>query len=40
MSIKVHYLHSRLKHFPENVRSMSEEQGEICHRDIKTMEDR
>lgn len=40
MSIKVHYLHSHLDRFPENLGDMSEEQGERFHQDIKTMEDR
>lgn len=40
MSIKVHYLHSHLDRFPENVGDISEEQGERFHQDIKTMEDR
>lgn len=40
MSIKVHYLHSHLDRFPENLGDISEEQGERFHQDIKTMEDR
>lgn len=40
MSIKVHYLHSHLDRFPENLGDYSEEQGERFHQDIKTMEDR
>lgn len=40
MSIKVHYLHSHLDRFPENLGDTSEEQGERFHQDIKTMEDR
>lgn len=40
MSIKVHYLHSHLDGFPENVGDISEEQGETFHQDIKNMEDR
>lgn len=40
MSIKVHYLHSHLDSFPENLGDTSEEQGERFHQDIKTMEDR
>ena len=40
MSIKVHYLHSRLDHFPHNLDDFSEEQAEKFHQDIKTMEDR
>lgn len=40
MSIKVHYLHSHLDRFPENLGDLSEEQGERFHQDIKTMEER
>ena len=40
MSIKVHYLHSHLDSFPENLGDVSEEQGERFHQDIKTMEER
>ena len=40
MSIKVHYLHSHLDKFPENLGSCSEEQGERFHQDLKVMEDR
>lgn len=40
MSIKVHYLHSHLDRFPENLGDFSEEQGERFHQDIKTMENR
>lgn len=40
MSLKVHFLHSHLKSFPENLRDMSEEQGEKFHQDIKEMERR
>lgn len=40
MSIKVHYLHSHLDRFPENLGDTSEEQGERFHQDIKIMEDR
>lgn len=40
MSIKVHYLHSHLDQFPENLGSYSEEQGERFHQDLKTMEER
>ncbi|GBL79755.1 hypothetical protein AVEN_18273-1 [Araneus ventricosus] len=39
MSIKVHYLHSHLDRFPENLGDTSEEQGERFHQDIETMED-
>jgi hypothetical protein len=40
MSVQVHYLHSHLDRFPENVGDLSEEQGERFHQDIKTMEAR
>ena len=40
MSVKVHYLHSHLDLFPENVGELSEEQGERFHQDIKTIEAR
>ena len=38
MSIKLHFLHSHLEHFPENLGDYSEEQGEGFHQDIKEME--
>ena len=34
MSIKIHYLHSHLERFPENLGDLSEEQGERFHQDI------
>ena len=40
MSVKVHFLHSHLDYFPENLGAMSEEQGERFHQDLKTMEKR
>ena len=40
MSIKVHYLHSHLECFPENLGNFSEEQGERFHQHIKTLENR
>ena len=40
MSIKVHFLHSHLDRFPDNLGDLSEEQGERFHQDIKTMEER
>ena len=40
MSIKVHFLHSHLDYFPENLGAVSEEQGERFHQDIKEMERR
>ena len=40
MSIKVHFLHSHLDRFPENLGDVSDEQGERFHQDIKVMEER
>lgn len=40
MSIKVHYLHSHLDRFPENLGDFSEEQGERFYQDLKIIEDR
>ena len=39
MSIKVHFLFSHLSSFPENLGSVSDEQGERFHQDIKIMEE-
>ena len=38
MSIKLHFLHSLLEHFPGNLGDYSEEQGERIHQYIKEME--
>ncbi|GFV47826.1 uncharacterized protein TNCV_4803151 [Trichonephila clavipes] len=40
MSVKVHFLHSHLDYFPENLGAVSEEQGERFPQDIKEMEHR
>lgn len=40
MSIKIHFLHSHLDRFPDNLGDYSEEQGERFHQDIKVMEQR
>lgn len=40
MSLKLHFLHSHLEFFPENLGAVSEEHGERFHQDIKTMENR
>ncbi|GFU53718.1 uncharacterized protein TNCV_5048201 [Trichonephila clavipes] len=40
MSVKVHFLHTHLDYFPENLGAVSEEQGERFHQDIKEMERR
>ena len=39
INIKVHYLHSYLDWFPENLGDVCEEQGERFHQDIKVMEE-
>ena len=38
MSLKVHFLHSHVDYFPENLGPYSEEQGEKFYQDIMTME--
>ena len=40
MSLKMHFLHSHLDFFPENLGSVSDEQGERFHQDIQAMEER
>ena len=40
MSLKVHFLHSHMSYFPENLGAFSEEQGEHFHQDVKEMERR
>ncbi|KYN17742.1 hypothetical protein ALC57_09970, partial [Trachymyrmex cornetzi] len=40
MSIKIHFLHSHLDFFPENLGQMSDEQGERFHQEIRTIEER
>ena len=40
MSIKLHFLHSHLANFPENLGDVSDEQGERFHQDLKIMEER
>ena len=40
MSVKIHFLHSHVDYFPENLGNFSEEQGERFHQDICTMEKR
>lgn len=40
MNLKLHFLNSHLDYFPENLGDVSEEQGERCHQDLKTMEQR
>ncbi|XP_051155678.1 uncharacterized protein LOC127278157 [Leptopilina boulardi] len=40
MNLKMHFLHSHIDKFPENLGDFSEEQGERFHQDIKDMERR
>ena len=40
ISIKVHYRHSHLERFPENLGGLFKEQGERFHQEIKAMEER
>lgn len=40
MSLKIHFLHSHLDFFPENLGAVSDEHGERFHQDIKTIEKR
>ena len=40
ISIKVHYRHSHLERFPENLGDLSKEQGERFHQETKAMEER
>ena len=40
MNIKIHFLHSHLDRFPENLGALSDEQGERFHQDVKEMEER
>ena len=40
MSLKMHFLHSHLEFFPENLGAVSDELGKRFHQDIQTMEER
>ncbi|UYV80001.1 hypothetical protein LAZ67_18001373 [Cordylochernes scorpioides] len=40
MSLKIHFLHSHLDFFPDNLGAVSDEQGERFHQDISSMEKR
>jgi len=40
MSLKMHFLHSHLSFFPDNLGAVSDEHGERFHQDISTMEER
>jgi len=38
MSVKVHFLHSHVNYFPENLEAMIEEQEESIHQDKRAVE--
>lgn len=38
VSLKIHFLHSYLQYFLEDLSALSEEQGEKFHQDIKCMD--
>jgi hypothetical protein len=40
MSLKIHFLHSHLDFFPDNLGAVSDEHGERFHQDIASMEKR
>jgi hypothetical protein len=40
MSLKIHFLHSHLDFFPDNLGAVSDEHGEQFHKDIAAMEKR
>ena len=40
MSLKVHFLHTHLDYFPQNLDNKNKEHGERFHLDIKSMETR
>jgi len=40
MSLKIHFLHSHLDFFPENLGSVSDEHGERFHQEMKIIEQR
>ena len=40
MSLKIHFLHSHLDFFPENMGDVSDEHGERFHQDISEIETR
>lgn len=40
MSLKLHFLHSHLNFFKENLGAVSDEHGERFHQDIKVLEER
>jgi hypothetical protein len=40
MSLKLHFLHSHLDFFPENLGAVSDEHGERFHQTIRVLEER
>ena len=40
MSLKLHFLHSHLEFFPDNLSALSDEHGERFHQDIAVVETR
>ena len=40
MSLKLHFMNSHVRYFPEYLRDYSEEQGEKSHQDIKVIQQR
>ncbi|GBL96573.1 hypothetical protein AVEN_207759-1 [Araneus ventricosus] len=40
MSLKVHFLHSHIDCFPQNLEAYSEEQGERFHQDVRDIKRR
>ena len=40
MSIKIHFLNSHLRHLPENLGAVSDEQRDRFHQELSTMEER
>ena len=40
MSLEIHFLHSHLNFFPDNLGDVSDEHGERCHQDISDIETR
>ena len=38
MSLKIHFLHAHLSYFPKNLATVSDEQGERFHQEIRTLE--
>ena len=40
MSVKLHFLYSQFDRFPENLGTVSDEQGDRFHQDLKTIKER